>query len=184
MTLLLPLFYRIFGTAAIIQATNLAAMEDLHPACEPLRLLLGTWRGEGRGYYPTIESFDYLEEVTFGHVGKPFLAYSQKTRHKDTGEPLHAETGYWRPVTSDTLEVILVHPTGVSEITEGSFELHADELNIKLASSHIGLTATATEVTQVVRRITATADTLHYTLDMAAVGHPLQRHLEATLSKL
>lgn len=158
-------------------------MEDLHPACEPLRLLLGTWRGEGRGYYPTIESFDYLEEVTFGHVGKPFLAYSQKTRHKDTGEPLHAETGYWRPVTSDTLEVILVHPTGVSEITEGSFELHADELNIKLASSHIGLTATATEVTQVVRRITATADTLHYTLDMAAVGHPLQRHLEATLSK-
>ena len=149
-----------------------------------MRLLLGTWRGEGRGYYPTIESFDYLEEVTFGHVGKPFLTYSQKTRHKDTGEPLHAETGYWRPVASDTLEVVLAHPTGVSEITEGSFALHADELKIKLASSHIGLTATAQEVTQVVRRITATADTLHYTLDMAAVGHPLQRHLEATLRKL
>ena len=158
-------------------------MEELHPDCEPLRLLLGTWRGEGRGDYPSIEPFDYLEEVTFGHVGKPFLAYSQKTRHKDTGEPLHAETGYWRPVASDTIEVVLAHPTGVSEITEGSFALHADELNIKLASSHIGLTTTATEVTQVVRRITATADTLHYTLDMAAVGHPLQRHLEATLSK-
>ena len=165
------------------QAANLTAMEKLHPACEPLRLLLGTWRGEGRGDYPTIESFDYLEEVTFGHVGKPFLTYSQKTRHKDTGEPLHAETGYWRPVASDTIEVVLAHPTGVSEITEGSFALHADELNIKLASSHIGLTTTATEVTQVVRRITATAHTMHYTLDMAAVGHPLQRHLEATLSK-
>ena len=159
-------------------------MEELHLDCEPLRLLLGTWRGEGRGDYPSIESFDYLEEVTFGHVGKPFLAYSQKTRHKDTGEPLHAETGYWRPVASDTIEVVLAHPTGVSEITEGSFALHADELKIKLATSHIGLTATAKDVTKVVRTITATPQTLTYTLDMAAVGHPLQRHLEATLSKL
>ena len=162
-------------------------MEELHPACEPLRLLLGTWRGSGRGDYPSIEPFDYLEEVTFGHVGKPFLAYSQKTRHKDTGEPLHAETGYWRPVASDTIEVVLAHPTGIAETTQGNYALSSKsegELTIKLATSHIGLTATAKEVTQVVRRITATADTLHYTLDMAAVGHPLQRHLEATLSKL
>ena len=158
-------------------------MEELHPACEPLRLLLGTWRGEGHGDYPTIEAFGYLEEVTFGHVGKPFLAYSQKTRHKDTGQPLHAEFGYWRPVADDILEVILSHPTGIAETTEGSFTLSAEELKIKLATSHIGLTATAKDVTKVVRTITATADTLHYTLDMAAVGHPLQRHLEATLSK-
>ena len=162
---------------------SLTSMEEMHIACEPLRLLLGTWRGEGHGDYPTIEAFGYLEEVTFGHVGKPFLAYSQKTRHKDTGEPLHAETGYWRPVASDTLEVILAHPTGIAETTEGSFALHGDELRIKLATCHIGITATAQEVTQVVRTITATPQTITYTLDMAAVGHPLQRHLEATLSK-
>ena len=162
---------------------SLRSMEEMHPACEPLRLLLGTWRGEGHGDYPTIEAFGYLEEVTFGHVGKPFLAYSQKTRHKDTGEPLHAETGYWRPVASDTLEVILAHPTGIAETTEGSFALHGDELRIKLGTCHIGITATAQEVTQVVRTITATPQTITYTLDMAAVGHPLQRHLEATLGK-
>ena len=162
---------------------SLRSMEEMHIACEPLRLLLGTWRGEGHGDYPTIEAFGYLEEVTFGHVGKPFLAYSQKTRHKDTGEPLHAETGYWRPVASDTLEVVLAHPTGIAETTEGSFALNADELKIKLSTSHIGITATAQEVTQVVRTITATPQTITYTLDMAAVGHPLQRHLEATLSK-
>ena len=162
---------------------SLTSMEEMHIACEPLRLLLGTWRGEGHGDYPTIEAFGYLEEVTFGHVGKPFLAYSQKTRHKDTGEPLHAETGYWRPVASDTLEVILAHPTGIAETTEGSFALHGDELRIKLETCHIGITATAQEVTQVVRTITATPQTITYTLDMAAVGHPLQRHLEATLSK-
>ena len=146
--------------------------------------MLGTWRGSGRGDYPSIEPFDYLEEVTFGHIGKPFLTYSQKTRHRDTDQPLHAEFGYWRPATDDNLEVVLAHPTGIAETTQGSYSLSADELEIKLETTNLGLTATAKEVTQVVRTITATADTLHYTLDMAAVGYPLQRHLEATLSRL
>lgn len=160
-------------------------MEELHPACEPLSLLLGTWRGSGHGDYPSIEPFDYLEEVTFGHVGKPFLTYSQKTRHKDTDQPLHAEFGYWRPVEDGILEVVLAHPTGIAETTQGNFSLEENgNLSIKLTSTHIGLTATAKEVVQVVREITATPQTLTYTLDMTAVGHPLQRHLEATLSKL
>ena len=159
-------------------------MDPLHPACEPLNLLIGTWQGEGHGDYPTIDPFDYLEEVTFGHIGKPFLTYSQKTRHRDTNQPLHAEFGYWRPMTDGTLEVILAHPTGIAETTEGTLSLSENgKLLIKLTTTHIGLTATAKEVTQVARTITATPETLHYTLDMAAVDHPLQRHLEATLIK-
>ena len=66
---------------------------ELHPNLEALAPLLGAWAGQGAGKYPTIEPFEYLEEVVFSHVGKPFLAYAQKTRAVSDGKPLHAETG-------------------------------------------------------------------------------------------
>jgi hypothetical protein len=37
-------------------------MNDVHKGIEPISYLLGTWRGEGKGRYPTIEDFSYGEE--------------------------------------------------------------------------------------------------------------------------
>ncbi len=51
----------------------------LHPDLEPVAWLLGSWRGEGAGSFPTIQSFRYGEELRFWHVGKPFLAFAQRT---------------------------------------------------------------------------------------------------------
>ena len=90
--------------------------------------LLGTWRGRGHGDYPTIDPFDYLEEVTFGHVGKPFLAYAQRTRHADTDQPLHAEIGYLRPgpTTPAAPELVIAQPTGITEVHTGTLEPRAE----------------------------------------------------------
>ena len=152
---------------------------DLHEDCAPLAFLLGTWRGRGEGEYPTIDSFAYLEEVTFGHVGKPFLAYVQKTRHADTGQPLHAETGYVRAIGDDRIEFVLSQPSGIVELHSG--RIAGTRLDLTLHAVHT--TPAAKSVTDVARSIEVVDDTLSYTVAMAAVGEPLTHHLRATLQR-
>ena len=53
--------------------------EGLHPDLNPLAWMIGTWRGKGRGEYPTIETFEYAHEVVFNHDGRPFLNYFSRS---------------------------------------------------------------------------------------------------------
>ena len=155
----------------------------LHPDIAHLAPLLGVWRGPGHGEYPTIESFDYLEEVTFGHVGKPFLASGQKTRHAVTDLPLHAEAGYWRAPTADRIELVLAHPTGIVEVQEGSIVTTDSGLIIELSSTTMAGTGSAVSVSALTRRLELEGDTLRYRVSMAAVGVELTHHLAAELQR-
>jgi hypothetical protein len=156
---------------------------DLHPDIAVLAPLLGTWAGQGAGEYPTIEPFGYIEEVTFGHVGKPFLTYGQRTRAIDGGRPLHAETGYVRVPSPGRTEWVLAHPTGITEIEEGTLSLTETGLVAELKATSIGLTSSAKDVATLSRSIRVNGDELTYTLRLGAVGQQLQHHLAATLRR-
>jgi len=152
----------------------------MSPEIEPLALLLGTWSGSGHGEYPTIDAFGYEETIEISHVGKPFLSYSQVSRHVDDGRLLHGETGFWRLPGPSRVELVVAHPNGIVEIAEGAF-LHA---TIRLASTGIARTGTAKEVQAIEREFTVEGDLLRYSLRMAAVGQPLTRHLTAELRRI
>ena len=158
-------------------------MVDLHPAVAVLAPLLGTWTGSGTGEYPTIATFGYSETVTFGHIGKPFLTYTQRTAAVDDGRPLHAETGYIRVPGPARVEWLLAHPTGIVEVLEGTCDIAADGSVSMELSSTVARSASAKEVTALTRSIAVSGDRLSYTVQMAAVGQPLQHHLAAVLRK-
>ena len=132
---------------------------------------------------PTIQPFGYLEQVTFGHVGKPFLVYSQRTKAPDDGRPLHAETGYLRMPAPDRVELVLAHPTGITEIQEGTLSSTGTTLVLELTATAIGRTSSAKEVSALSRSFRLDGDELTYTMRMGAVGQPLQHHLAATLHR-
>jgi THAP4-like, heme-binding beta-barrel domain len=162
-------------------------MSDLHDAVGHVATLLGTWTGSGRGEYPTIAPFRYTETVTFGHVGKPFLAYGQRTRalldDGTEGLPLHAESGYWRFPAPGRVEVVFAHPSGITEIQEGTVVDDAGVLVVELRSTSVVTTSTAKSVAAVERSFRVDGDVLDYTLAMAAVGVPMTHHLSARLHR-
>jgi hypothetical protein len=151
----------------------------LHPDVAPLGFLLGSWMGEGKGFYSTISAFEYGEEIRVWHVGKPVLNYTQRTWSLDDGRPLHAETGFWRMGAGDTVELVVAHPNGHAEVAEGRLQ----GTSITMASTALVQTSTAKQVDSIERDVDVRGEVMTYDLRMAAMGKPLEGHLQAELRR-
>lgn len=44
------------------------------------------------------------------------IAYSSKTWKLNGGDPMHSESGYWRPKLDGTIEVVVAQSTGLVEV--------------------------------------------------------------------
>ncbi|MCA1824270.1 MAG: FABP family protein [Mycobacteriales bacterium] len=149
-------------------------------ALAPLAFLLGTWRGEGVGGYPTIGDFRYAEEIRFSHSGRPFLAYEQRSWVLPDERPSATEVGYWRPQPDGSVEVLICRPSGISEIYLGTVR----GTQVEIATDVVTRTPSAKDVSALKRLYGLVDGELMYAVDMAAMGQPLQPHLSARLRRV
>ncbi|EYU33808.1 hypothetical protein ABFS82_08G158800 [Erythranthe guttata] len=153
---------------------------SVHPAVQPLSYLLGTWRGQGEGSFPTISPFKYSEELQFSHSpNKPVIAYSSKTWKLNSGEPMHSESGYWRPKNDGTIEVVVAQSNGLVEVQKGTYD--AEQRSVKLKSALVGNASKVKEINRVFEMVNGE---LAYVVEMATNLTSLQTHLKALLKKI
>ena len=155
--------------------------DNLHPDCAPVAWLLGTWGGRGHGDYPTIDAFQYGQELIFTQDGRPFFHYMSRAWIVDeAGEKVRdaaLETGFLRCQPGGKVELLLAHNTGFVEIWYGD----ASDGKLDLTTDAVARTETAKEYVGGKRLYGNVEGDLLYAYDMAAMGQPLQPHLWARL---
>ncbi|MXG89888.1 heme-binding beta-barrel domain-containing protein [Nocardioides flavescens] len=157
--------------------------DNLHPDCGPVAWMLGTWRGNGHGDYPTIEPYQFGQELIFTHDGRPFLHYFSRSWIVDeAGEPVREaalETGFVRCRPEGRIELLLTHSTGFVEIWYGE----AGDGKLELQTDAVVRTESAKDYAAGHRLYGNVEGDLLYAFDMAAMGQPLQPHTWARLQR-
>ena len=154
----------------------------LHPALDHLAGLIGTWRGQGHGEYPTITSFDYTDEWQFMDIGKPFLLFVERTWNA-ADAPMHTETGYLRAPSPDVIEIVAAIPTGQAECGSGTCATGGGGVRI-VTDAAVTCTPKAKRVDRIVRTFDLSGTSLAYQMDMAAVGQGITLHLTSHLTRV
>src|SRR5215510_3079584 len=103
-------------------------------------LLQGMWKGEGRGYFPTVTSFDYRETLAFTRRDEKTLAYEQRTQKRYDGTTdwleSHWESGFIRILESGDLEFTIAQ-IGRTEVLIGTVESQGTVFRIHFVSKTI-----------------------------------------------
>lgn len=103
----------------------------VHDALKPLTWLIGKWVSiSAKGSFPTINPFEYNEEIEFQSIGQPMLNYSLRSWNAEKTKPMHLESGFLRiqPGTN-TVAFMVAHNFGLTTLEEG--EITGNELKLK-----------------------------------------------------
>jgi hypothetical protein len=166
---------------------NLREGPELHPQCLMLLPLVGVWRGEGEVVYPTIDGpFRFGQQLVICHDGRPFLRYESRAWLLDADgnviRPAARETGFWRPQSDDTIELLAAHGTGILELYYGQ---PRNQTSWELGTDTVVRSATAKDVTAAHRLYgIVNGGDLAYVEERAMVGQPMQPHVSARLQRV
>ncbi len=105
-------------------------LQELIATLEPVKQLVGNWKGTGSGGFPTMSNFTFQDEMIFSIIESAYreepLVHFQEIasiHNKDGLAFKHWETGFFRPIPGGNLEFQVVHNTGRIESFVGSIEL-------------------------------------------------------------
>jgi THAP domain-containing protein 4 len=152
-----------------------------------LDLLTGTWTGQGRGYFPTVTSFDHRITLTFTRRDPKVMAYEQRAQKRYDGQAewleSHWENGFIRVLENNDLELTSAQ-IGRTEVLVGNVESTGDKLRIHFVSKAI-----ANDIRMVSSARTfelgAGGDILHYKMEMHTTKVDQSTpHIEITLQRL
>lgn len=159
--------------------TQTSPIEDQRAAAlAVLDALVGTWKGQGHGDFPTMDPFDYDEEIVFSRLDERSIGYQQRAWDTSDGEILHYENGVWRISADGRFEVTVAMP-GVAEVSEGTTE----DGTIRLMSSSMRRAARGAALVASERTYELRGDALTYDIHMGTVPVPVQPHIRAALAR-
>jgi hypothetical protein len=148
-------------------------------------LLEAIWKGEGRGHFPTVTSFDYRETLTFTRRDEKTLAYEQRAQKRYDGQnewiESHWENGFIRILDGSELELTSAQ-VGRTEVLAGSVESIDDLFCIHFVSKTI---TNDPRMISSARTFELDGDTLRYEMEMQTTAvDQSTKHLEAAFQRI
>jgi hypothetical protein len=132
-----------------------------------LDLLEGTWKGQGRGQFPGVPSFDFRETLIFTRRDEKTLAYEQRTQKLYDGQTeylqSHWENGFISILENDDLQLVNIQIGGRNEVLVGTIEPLDPLIRIHFASQALN---NDPRMVSSARTFELQGDTLRYEMEM------------------
>jgi hypothetical protein len=148
-------------------------------------LLQGAWRGEGRGYFPTVTSFDHRDTLTFTRRDEKTMAYEQRAQKRYDGQTewleSHWENGFIRILENGELELVSAQ-IGRAEVLVGKIESLDAMFRIHFVSKAI---INDPRMVSSARIFELEGDTLRYEMEMQTTKvNQSTQHLKIVLQRI